>query len=517
MRVTLVTHVCILVFTSIFKITFLSAQGVDSGIAVESTQSAVNYNSELIRLFSGNAVVNKGDVVNTVVVMGGDAEIHGTVNDAVVIMGGKLQLDGVVNGDCVVLGGTADVKAGTVINGDLVMIGGENVIEPGVVIKGDKVIIAAWAGSIINDVTPYLEHCIFKGRFVSVSLPWTLWILAGYIALMFVCAILFHSTFVKSIEIVNHKVLTALLIGILTPVAVGPVFVALSISFIGIPAIPAVILTLQGAMLIGIFAINAHTGKYLLSIFGHTVSLPPIILALIGSLLYGALMLLPFIGGFITIILSTVGTGAGVLAIFSFVKTLKYTKCIAGTTAVPDQGSNDTLQTSGNAGDDASGELPVVVPAHEVSANSGVSLQSTDNGVAANATFLQRLGAAMIDTMLVLIVFGMITNPITSLLHQAHDSTGSLGLIMLLAYFTAMWSWRQTSVGMIVFRLKVYRVDNSPLTFSIAVIRALGLLLSILPLGLGFFWMIWDKDKLTWYDRIAGTVVKRVNGSVSIV
>jgi uncharacterized RDD family membrane protein YckC len=513
MRLTLVLHVCILVFTSIFKITGLSAQSVESGITVESTQSAVNYNSELIRLFSGNAVVNKGDVVHTVVVMGGDAEIHGTVNETVVIMGGKLLLDGIVNGDCVVLGGTADVKAGAVINGDLVMIGGENAIDPGVVIKGDKVIIAAWAGRILNNITPYLEHCIFKGRFIALSLPWTLWILAGYIILMFVCAILFHSTFVKSIEIVNHKVLTALLIGILTPVAVGPVFVALSISFIGIPAIPAVILTLQGAMLIGIFAINAHTGKHLLSIFGFNNSLPPIMLALIGSSIFGALMLLPFIGGFITLILSTVGTGAGVLAIFSFVKTLKYTKSMSGTTTVTDPASNYNGQTSDDTGDDAANEGP----AQDVSAVSSLSRQSTDNSVTVKATFLQRLGAAMIDTMLVLIVFGMITNPIASLLHQAHDSTGSLGLIILLAYFTAMWAWKQTTVGMIVFRLKVYRVDNSPLTFSVAVIRALGLLLSILPFGLGFFWMIWDKDKLTWYDRIAGTVVKRVEGNVSIV
>lgn len=511
MKSTLVTHVCILVFTSIFKITTLSAQAVQSDIAVESTQSIISHNSELIRMFSGNAVVRKGEVFETVVVMGGDAEVYGTVNDAVVIIGGKLLLDGIVNGDCVVFGGVADVKAGAVINGDLVMIGGENAIDPGVVINGDKVIIAAWAGKFINNITPYLEHCIFKGRFIAVSLPWTLWILAGYVALMFVCAILFHSTFVKSIEIINHKVLTALLIGILIPVAVGPVFVALSISFIGIPAIPAVILTLQGAMLIGIFAINAHTGKHLLSLFGSNAALPPIVFALIGSVLFGALMLLPFVGGFILVVLTTVGTGAGVLAIFSFVKSLKHTKCMSGTTPVPGHVNNNPVQT--NEADDDDG---MVVPAQEVSV-ARLPLQSTESTITGNATFLQRLGAAIIDTMLVFIVFGMITKPIISLLHQEHECGGSLSMIMLLAYFTAMWTWKQTTVGMIVFRLKVYRVDNTPLTFSIAVIRALGLLLSILPFGLGFFWMIWDKDKLTWYDRIAGTVVKRVDGTLSIV
>lgn len=514
MRSTLVSHVCILVFTSIVKISILSAQTSQPGIVAESTQSAASQNAELIRLFSGNAVVNKGDVFQTVVVMGGDAEIYGTVNDAVVVMGGKLLLDGgIINGDCVILGGSAEVNSGTVIKGDLVMIGGVHTIDPGVEIKGDKVIIAAWAGKILNNITPYLEHCIFKGRFISLSLPWTLWILAGYIVLMFVCAILFHSTFVKSIEIVNHKILTALLIGILVPVAVGPVFVALSISFVGIPAIPAVIMTLQGAMLIGIFAINAHTGKHILSIFGCTSPLPPIVFALIGSILYGLLMLIPFAGGFITLILSTVGTGAGVLAIFSFVKTFKATRCMTGKPDVSAGSNNSTTQMPEIT---ESAEMEVV-PVQEIPASTRSLQQTTSVVTTTNATFLQRLGAAIIDTMLVLIVFGMITRPITCMLNQSNDPAGSFGLFMLLVYFTAMWAWKQTTVGMIVFRLKVYRVDNSPLTFSIAIIRALGLLLSILPFGLGFLWMIWDKDKLTWYDRIAGTVVKRVDGTVSIV
>ena len=39
------------------------------------------------------------------------------------------------------------------------------------------------------------------------------------------------------------------------------------------------------------------------------------------------------------------------------------------------------------------------------------------------------------------------------------------------------------------------------------VIRAVGKLLSGIPCGLGFFWMLWDKDKETWHDKIAGTTV----------
>jgi uncharacterized RDD family membrane protein YckC len=42
---------------------------------------------------------------------------------------------------------------------------------------------------------------------------------------------------------------------------------------------------------------------------------------------------------------------------------------------------------------------------------------------------------------------------------------------------------------------------------SKAVIRYVGRYVSAIPCGLGFFWAIWDKEKQTWHDKIAGTVV----------
>lgn len=39
--------------------------------------------------------------------------------------------------------------------------------------------------------------------------------------------------------------------------------------------------------------------------------------------------------------------------------------------------------------------------------------------------------------------------------------------------------------------------------------ETLGKFVSSLFLGLGMFWAIWDKDRQTWHDKIAGTVVIR--------
>ncbi len=43
--------------------------------------------------------------------------------------------------------------------------------------------------------------------------------------------------------------------------------------------------------------------------------------------------------------------------------------------------------------------------------------------------------------------------------------------------------------------------------FKQAMLRYLGYIVSALPLGLGFLWVMWDKRKQGWHDKIAGTVV----------
>ena len=41
--------------------------------------------------------------------------------------------------------------------------------------------------------------------------------------------------------------------------------------------------------------------------------------------------------------------------------------------------------------------------------------------------------------------------------------------------------------------------------------RQLAKLLSLIPLGLGFWWMLWDPRRQTWHDKIAGTIVVRTS------
>ncbi len=49
--------------------------------------------------------------------------------------------------------------------------------------------------------------------------------------------------------------------------------------------------------------------------------------------------------------------------------------------------------------------------------------------------------------------------------------------------------------------------SHSPIGWKSAVVRALGYLVSLVPLGLGFLWAIWDKRHQGWHDKLAGTLV----------
>jgi uncharacterized RDD family membrane protein YckC len=53
----------------------------------------------------------------------------------------------------------------------------------------------------------------------------------------------------------------------------------------------------------------------------------------------------------------------------------------------------------------------------------------------------------------------------------------------------------------------VNATTGKPISLGQAILRYFAYLISALPLGLGFLWMLWDKKGQTWHDKIANTVV----------
>jgi uncharacterized RDD family membrane protein YckC len=120
------------------------------------------------------------------------------------------------------------------------------------------------------------------------------------------------------------------------------------------------------------------------------------------------------------------------------------------------------------------------------------------------ANLWERLCAAFLDIILISILSGI-----------AH--AGPICLLVALAYFAGMWTWRGTTIGGIVLKLKVVRTDGRPLTFVVALVRGLAAAFSVVIFFLGFLWIAWDKDKQGWHDKIAGTEVVRLPHSTPLV
>ncbi|PAW80269.1 MAG: hypothetical protein B9S27_06590 [Opitutia bacterium Tous-C8FEB] len=120
------------------------------------------------------------------------------------------------------------------------------------------------------------------------------------------------------------------------------------------------------------------------------------------------------------------------------------------------------------------------------------------------AGLLVRIAALAIDALVVGIVVAL-----------AHALAPAF-LLVLAGYGAVLWRLRGTTIGGTVCGLRVVRTDGREVDWTTAGLRALGCFLSLLPLGLGFLWIAFDRDHQAWHDKVAGTVVLRVPRGVAL-
>jgi uncharacterized RDD family membrane protein YckC len=122
------------------------------------------------------------------------------------------------------------------------------------------------------------------------------------------------------------------------------------------------------------------------------------------------------------------------------------------------------------------------------------------------AGFWRRFGAYLLDSILIGIVVGILT--------AALKTPGYfVGIAIGLAYFVYFegGSSGQT-IGKRVLDIRVIDyATGGPLGYGKAFLRWIGRIVSGAICALGYLWMIWDKEKQTWHDKIAGTVVVPVS------
>jgi uncharacterized RDD family membrane protein YckC len=115
-----------------------------------------------------------------------------------------------------------------------------------------------------------------------------------------------------------------------------------------------------------------------------------------------------------------------------------------------------------------------------------------------------------------LLIDGLLCAIILKLIPFAHFNCGGF-LLILATYGAVMWKLRGTTVGGSICHLKVVRLDDRPLDWTGAIVRALSCFLSLAVVGFGFVWVAFDDEKQAWHDKIAGTTVVVVPKGVALI
>ena len=131
-----------------------------------------------------------------------------------------------------------------------------------------------------------------------------------------------------------------------------------------------------------------------------------------------------------------------------------------------------------------------------------------------------RLAAGLFDVVLLAAVDAVVVVLTLRLAGFDLQSLSALPIGPLVAFLTVLnggyvvglTSAGGQTFGKMVFGVRVVDRAGRSVTGSVSLVRALGYLLSVLPLGLGFALMFFDTRRLALHDRLAGTRVLRVSG-----
>ena len=118
------------------------------------------------------------------------------------------------------------------------------------------------------------------------------------------------------------------------------------------------------------------------------------------------------------------------------------------------------------------------------------------------AEFTQRLVADFVDGVAILLL-GALVQAVLPLPDALSLVAVSFGYLTLLEGGVS-----GQTLGKRLMRIQVRSLeDGLPLGYQQALVRTLARYLSWIPLWLGYFWMLWSRERQTWHDMLSGAVV----------
>ena len=475
-----------------------------------------------IAIASGETV--EGDVIGIL----SNVKIDGAAARDTTAVLGDVTVNGQVHGDVSAVMGDVTLGPGAVVDGDVTAVGGQVHRDPGAKVLG-KISTPDLSKKIHVPLSlqAWWTHALSRGALLGVGrgLGWLAQLTLVALGFYALVALVFPGGLRRTGDVLLQRPVAVVLSGLLTTLALPILFLLLCITVIGVPfAILGLPVAVALAVGFGQAAIYGLVGR---AVTRERWPFPAAVL--VGALIFVLGYHAPVIGLVLALLVAALGFGCSVTALLTAGK-----KPVAPTTPVAPLAATPAPTFTAPAAAFAPAEPPVVAappvpPVQSAGFGAAEAVPSAGAGpfaaapivagpasamppplpAAPNATLLRagfwiRVAAILIDLILV----GMICGPL-----------GAPELILpgLAAYGAAMWKFKGTTIGGIVCGLRVVRLDDRPLDWPTAVVRALGCFLSLAVAGLGFVWVVFDRERQSWHDKIAGTVVVRAPKGVSLV
>jgi uncharacterized RDD family membrane protein YckC len=411
-----------------------------------------------------------------VVLIGGTGQIDGTVNGDLVLIGSKATVAGTINGDLVTIGTTLTFLSGAVANGDYVSVVSEVKGEQELTTNGERVSLNTY-----SPVVPVVKETLTNIVQLRTMSPSSIfgWILALVMLLVrLVLALIFPKVIVGTEAIIRDRPGPSLLVGLAVILGGAVLSFLLAITVIGIVALPFLALALFILNIFGGAAVCYSIGKRITPHIA-TQKYATYLWIICGTVLIWVLYCIPVIGFIAAGVVSLLGIGS-----FAIYLVDRYRSNASRPLPAPVEAEKSAPVRSN----------PLALPSIE--AKLAIS--------APKAQFLPRLFASIID---LIVLYALLSS-----VHLAHAIIPAWVL-----YRFGMYVWKSSTLGQIVLNLQVQKRDGSSLVadYSGALIRALSSLLSLIPLGLGFIWILFNRDLEAWHDKISETYVVQLNPSAT--
>jgi uncharacterized RDD family membrane protein YckC len=334
------------------------------------------------------------------------------------------------------------------------------------------------------------------------------------------------------VDTVERQPIGSFFTGILVKLLSGLLIALLIVSVVGIIAVPFVVAALVVAFLFGKITIYRYVGQQLGRQIGLGPMQAPAVALILGTAIFYLLYAVPFLGFVAWGFTGIFGLGAVAIAAIQKFRSEK-PKPVSplppppSAPATPSPAS--TLFANVPASPPPAGENPVSATASALlstpdspanppppfAAPPPLATSALEVSLLPRAGFWIRLFALALDFFVFLIPMILVVDHIHN--ETVHRVISLLYLLSWLAYHVGLWTLKGTTIGGIVMGIKVVRLDGRPLDYPVALIRALASVLSAFVLGLGFFWTGFTREKQSWHDKIAGTVIVKAPKGMSLI